>query len=127
MGQLYYLTATRTHMGLVRDDTSVVWDLAPHDVAIMNYLLDSVPERVSAVGGQPLGLSVPDVAFINLFYPNNVLGQIHVSWVDSNKERQVCVIGSKARAVFNDLDGLEPVTDPTMGHCGHLTVRNTCG
>ena len=109
MGQLYYLTATRTHMGLVRDDTSVVWDLAPHDVAIMNYLLDSVPERVSAVGGQPLGLSVPDVAFINLFYPNNVLGQIHVSWVDSNKERQVCVIGSKARAVFNDLDGLEPV------------------
>ena len=109
MGQLYYLTATRTHMGLVREDASVVWDLAPHDVAIMNYLLDSVPERVSAVGGQPLGLDVPDVAFINLFYPNKILAQIHVSWVDSNKERLVCVIGSKARAVFNDLDNLEPV------------------
>ena len=109
MGQLYYLTATRTHMGLVREDTSVVWDLAPHDVAVMNYLLDSVPERVSAVAGFPLGLSHPDVAFINLFYPNGVMGQIQVSWVDSNKERVLRVIGNKARAVFNDLDGLEPV------------------
>jgi len=50
MGSLYYLTAVRTHLGLVREDVSVVWDLAPHDVAIMNYLLDSVPEKVSAVG-----------------------------------------------------------------------------
>ena len=109
MGKLYYLTATRTHMGLVREDTSAVWDLAPHDVAIMNYLLDAVPERVSAVACSPLGLNNPDVAFINLFYPNGILGQIHVSWVDSNKERILRVIGSKARAVFNDLDGLEPV------------------
>ena len=109
MGQLYYLTATRTHMGLVRKDTSAVWDLAPHDVAIMNFLLDAVPERVSAVASSPLGLKNPDVAFINLFYPNGILGQIHVSWVDSNKERVLRVIGSKARAVFNDLDGLEPV------------------
>ena len=109
MGQLYYLTATRTHMGLVREDVSVIWDLAPHDVSIMNYLLDAVPERVSAVAGKPLGLDEPDVAFINLFYPNGVLAQIHVSWVDSNKERVLRVIGSKARATFNDLDGLEPV------------------
>jgi len=109
MGQLYYLTATRTHMGLVREDTSVVWDLAPHDVAIMNYLLKSVPERVSAIASSPLSLSHPDVAFINLFYPNEILGQIHVSWVDSNKERIFRVIGSKARAIFNDLDMLEPV------------------
>jgi predicted dehydrogenase len=109
MGQLYYLTATRTHMGLVREDVSVIWDLAPHDVSIMNYLLDAVPERVSAVAGKPLNLGMPDVAFISLFYPNGVLGQIHVSWVDSNKERNVRVIGSKARAAFDDLDGLEPI------------------
>jgi predicted dehydrogenase len=109
MGQLYYLAATRTHMGLVREDVSVVWDLAPHDVSIMNYLLNAVPERVSAVAAEPLGLGIPDVAFINLFYPGGLLGQVHVSWVDSNKERVLRVIGSKARVSFNDLDGLEPV------------------
>ena len=109
LGQLYYITTARTHMGLVRQDTSVVWDLATHDLAIMNYLLDSVPEQVSAVGSHPLGLENPDVAFIHLFYPNEMLGQIQVSWVDANKERMVRVIGSKARAVFNDLDGLEPL------------------
>jgi len=109
MGQLYYLSSTRTHMGLVREDTSAVWDLAPHDVAIMNYLLESLPERVSAVASSPLGLKNPDVSFINLLYPNGIMGQIHVSWVDSNKERILRIIGSKARAVFNDLDELEPV------------------
>ncbi len=109
MGQLYYLTATRTHMGLVREDTSAIWDLAPHDIAVMNYLLDAVPERVSAVASSPLGLDNPDVSFINLFYPDGILGQIHVSWVDSNKERILRVIGNKARVVFNDLDGLEPL------------------
>jgi predicted dehydrogenase len=109
LGQIYYLTATRTHMGLVRKDTSVLWDLAPHDVAIMNFLLEKLPLRVSAVGSKPLGLEKQDVAFINLFYPEGVMGQIHVSWVDSNKERIARVIGSKAQVVFNDLDGLEPV------------------
>lgn len=109
LGQIYYLTAARTHMGLVRKDTSVVWDLATHDVAIMNYLLESAPEKVSAIGSHPLGLQKADVAFIHLFYPNKILGQIQVSWVDANKERMVRVIGSKARAVFNDLDSLEPL------------------
>mgnify|MGYP006146751627 CR=1 FL=1 len=109
MGQLYYLTATRTHMGLVREDTSAIWDLAPHDIAVMNYLLGAVPERVSAVASSPLGLNNPDVSFINLFYPDGILGQIHVSWVDSNKERILRIIGNKARVVFNDLDGLEPL------------------
>ena len=109
LGQLYSITAKRTHMGLVRDDSSVVWDLAPHDVSIMNYLLDGTPQRVSAVGANPLGQDKPDIAFIHLFYADRIIGQIHVSWVDSNKERAICVIGSKARAVFDDLNPLEPV------------------
>lgn len=109
LGQLYSITTKRTHMGMVREDTSVVWDLAPHDVAIMNYLLDDTPQRVSASGSNPLGQGKPDIAFIHLYYAGGVIGQIHVSWVDSNKERAVCVIGSKARAVFDDLNHLEPV------------------
>lgn len=109
LGELYYLSATRTHLGLIRQDVDVSWDLAPHDVSIMNYALDAVPERVSAAGASPLGSGRHDVAFITLFYPKGVIGQIHVSWVDSNKERVVRVVGSKARVVFDDLNGLEPL------------------
>ncbi len=109
LGKLYYITATRTHMGLIREDVCAVWDLAPHDVSIINYLVNVNPERVSAVGGSPLGLEKSDVAFITLSYPGGILGQIHVSWVDSNKERVVRVIGDRARAVFDDLNDLEQV------------------
>jgi predicted dehydrogenase len=109
LGELYYVTATRTHLGLIREDTSVVWDLAPHDVSIMNFLLGQVPERVSAVGSKPLEMGKSDLAFLTLFYPEGVLGQIHVSWVDSNKERFIRIIGSDARLVFDDLNHLEPI------------------
>ncbi len=109
LGQIYYLTATRTHLGTIREDVDVIWDLAPHDISIMNFLLDALPERVSAVGRSHLSNDKQDVAFISLFYPSGLIGQIHVSWLDSNKERMVNVIGSKARAVFDDLNGLEPV------------------
>lgn len=109
LGDIYYMSATRTHLGLVRKDASVLWDLAPHDVAIMNFLLGASPSRVSAVGARPLQLAWEDVAFMHLTYPNGVIGSVHVSWVDSHKERMVAVIGDKGRAVFNDLDNLEPV------------------
>lgn len=109
VGELYYLVSTRTHMGLVRNDVSVMWDLAPHDVAMMNFLTGLLPERVSAVGARPLALKFPDVAFIHLFYPNELVGAIQVSWLDSHKERLLRVIGDKGQAIFNDLDALEPV------------------
>ncbi len=108
-GEIHYITSTRTHLGLVRKDVDVVWDLASHDVSIMNYLLGTMPKTVSAVAGYPLGSERADVAFIHLFYPGNIICQLHASWVDSNKVRQVCVIGSDARILFNDLDDLEPV------------------
>lgn len=107
LGTIYYLQATRTHLGLIRDDVSSVWDLAPHDVSIFSYLLNRVPTRVSAVGASHLKRNLQDVAFVNLFYDGNILGNIHISWVDSNKLRQVAVIGSKARILFDDLNPLE--------------------
>lgn len=109
VGEIYYLVSVRTHMGLVRNDVSVLWDLAPHDVVMMNFLAGAIPERVSAVAAQPLKLKWPDAAFINLLYPGGIVGAIQVSWVDSHKERMLTVIGDKGRIVFNDLDDLEPV------------------
>lgn len=107
VGKIYYVQATRTHLGLIRNDVSAVWDLAPHDASIFSYLLGKEPRKVSAVGVGHLNKRLEDVAFINLFYDENVLGNIHISWVDSNKLRQVAVIGSKARILFDDLNALE--------------------
>ncbi len=109
LGDIYYLTSTRTHLGLIREDVSSLWDLAPHDVSIMNYLLEAVPEKVSAVGASPLSHNRADFGFINLFYPGGIIGQIHVSWLNSSKERLLKIIGSKARVEFDDLNMLEPV------------------
>jgi len=109
LGKLYYLKANRTHLGLIRDDVNVAWDLAPHDISIFNYFLGSSPQSVHAIGACHLKGGKEDVAFINLTYPNNVVANIHVSWEDSNKERTITLVGSRARVVFNDLDNLEKV------------------
>jgi len=108
-GDIYYMKATRTHLGLIRPDVNAIWDLAPHDVSIFNYLIGAMPLSVSASGGCFLKKDKEDVAFINLRYPGNILGHIHVSWTDSNKERTLNVVGSKARIVFDDLNALERV------------------
>lgn len=107
LGKIYYLQAIRTHLGLIRTDVSAIWDLAPHDVSIFSYLLGKEPKKVSAVGMSHLNPQLQDVAFLNLFYDDNILGNIHISWIDSNKLRQVAVIGSKARVLFDDLNALE--------------------
>ena len=108
-GRVYYLYARRTNLGPIRRDVNAVWDLAPHDIAIFNYLLDSSPEWVSAVSGKVLRNSRDDVGFISLGYPGKILAHVHVSWADPDKAREVVVVKSDRRIVFNDLNGLEQV------------------
>jgi predicted dehydrogenase len=108
-GQVYYIHCTRTNLGPVRQDVNVIWDLATHDVAIANFLLDKRPEWVSAVGGKFLGGTHEDIAFVTLGYPQNVLANIHASWLSPNKVREVVVIGNQQRIVFDDLNSIEPV------------------
>jgi len=108
-GDIYYMKATRTHLGLIRPDVNAVWDLAPHDVSIFNFLVGAPPVSVTADGGCYLRSGKEDVAFITLRYPRGILAHIHVSWADSNKERLIEVVGSRARAVFDDLNAMERV------------------
>ena len=108
-GRPYYLAARRNHLGLIRPDVSVIWDLAPHDLEIFSWIVGAQPRTVSAVGASFLKADRPDVAFATLSYSNGVVGNIQVSWIDSNKIREVVVIGDRRRVVFNDLDALEPV------------------
>lgn len=108
-GRIYYLYSTRTNLGPIRHDVNAVWDLAPHDVAIFNYLLDSSPEWVSAVGVNALRNCREDVGFIALGYPRGVLAHVHVSWADPQKVRELVVVGGDKRIAFNDLNPLEQV------------------
>ncbi len=108
-GRVYYLYARRTNLGPIRRDVNALWDLAPHDIAIFNYLLDAAPEWVSAVGGKVLGNSRDDVGFVSLGYPDNILGHVHVSWADPDKAREIVVVKSDRRILFNDLNGVEQV------------------
>lgn len=106
---VYYLTARRNHLGKIREDVSVLWDLTAHDVSIFSYLLDQEPASVSAVGGCFLRQGREDVTFISLFYPSGAIGHIQASWVDARKIREVVLITGKRRIEFNDLDTLESV------------------
>lgn len=108
-GRIYYLHATRTNMGPVRPDVNSLWDLASHDVAIFNYLLDECPQWVSVVGSCVLGSGREDVGFATLHYSDGIIANVHVSWVDPNKVREVVVVGSQRRVVFDDLNNVERV------------------
>jgi predicted dehydrogenase len=107
--RIYYLHASRTNLGPIRRDVNAIWDLATHDIAIFNHLLKDTPQWVSAVGSRVLGNCRVDVGFICLGYSSGVLGHIHVSWADPNKCREVVVVCSERRLVFNDLNAVEPV------------------
>jgi predicted dehydrogenase len=106
---VYYLYARRTCLGPIREDVNAAWDLATHDVSIFNHLLDAEPLWVAAVGAEVLRNGQEDVSFITLGYPNGVLGHIHVSWADPNKVREVVIVCSDRRVVFDDMAPLERV------------------
>lgn len=109
VGRVYFVYARRTNMGPIRHDVNALWDLAPHDISIFNYLLGGKPEWVSAVGAKVLRNGREDVGFISLGYPSNVVGHIQVSWADAYKVREVVVVGSDRRIVFNDFHPVERV------------------
>jgi len=109
LGKIHYMYSRRTNLGPIRNDVNAVWDLAPHDISIFNYFMNSSPDWVSAIGSTILRPDIPDVGFIALKYANGVIGHIHVSWVDPNKVREVGVVGSEQRVFFNDLSS-EKVT-----------------
>jgi predicted dehydrogenase len=103
LGELYYIQSARLNLGLYRSDVNVVWDLAPHDISIFNYLLRSTPTTVTAWGASHAA-EVEDLAFVRLDYEERgVTGYVHISWLEPKKVRRVTVVGSEKMAVYNDL------------------------
>jgi len=109
LGDIFYISTSRVNLGLFQENINVIWDLAPHDVSILNYILDSMPERVSAVGHSYIRKNVEDVAFLTFGYPGGIMAHVHVSWLNPNKIRRTTVVGSKKMLVYDDVSPLEKI------------------
>lgn len=109
LGEIYYIATSRVNLGIFQDDINVVWDLAPHDISIMNFVLNSRPESVTAIGHSYIRPGIEDVAFVTMRYPGNKLTNIHVSWLNPSKIRKTTVVGSKKMLVYDDVSSLEKI------------------
>lgn len=109
-GRLYYFRALRTNLGPVRHDVNSVYDLASHDISIFNFLLDAEPVTVSAVGAAFLQPGIEDLAFISMKYPNDVVANIQVSWLDPKKLREIVAVGDKQMVVWDELAPAGPIS-----------------
>ena len=109
LGDLRYLYSQRLNLGQVRREENALWSLAPHDIAVANFLLGAAPHSVAAVGQAYLTEGVADVAFLTLFYPDRRLAHVHVSWLDPHKTRKLTLVGSRKMAVFDDMEAAEKV------------------
>ena len=108
LGDLYYYDSTRVNLGLFQHDVSVVWDLAPHDLAIMDFLIKAKPDAVVATGEAHLNGHV-DVAYLTVYFPGNTIAHINVNWLSPVKIRTTLIGGEKKMLVWNDLEADEKI------------------
>src|SRR5262249_8154587 len=103
LGDIYYYDSTRVNLGLFQHDISVIWDLAPHDLSIVDFLIHKKPEAVTATGQAHLNGHV-DVAFITLYFPHKTIAHINVNWLSPVKVRTTLIGGEKKMLVWNDVE-----------------------
>jgi len=103
LGDLYYYDSTRVNLGLFQHDINVIWDLAPHDLSIMDYLIAEKPQAVVATGERHLN-GVADIGFLTVYYPKNIIGHVNVNWLSPVKVRTTLIGGEKKMLVWNDLE-----------------------
>ena len=104
LGKIYYISSRRVNLGIVRSDINALWNLAPHDISILIYLLGMTPEFVRAWGSSFLQKNIEDVVFLYLHFPGNITAHVHVSWLDPHKVRETVIVGSKKMIAYNELD-----------------------
>lgn len=108
LGKLYYYDSTRVNLGLFQHDVNVIWDLAPHDLAIMDHLIQASPEAVVATGQSHVNAH-EDIAFLTLYFPDKVIAHINVNWMSPVKVRTTLIGGEKKMLVWNDVEPDEKV------------------
>src|SRR2546425_11311260 len=108
LGALYYFDSTRVNLGLFQHDVNVVWDLAPHDLSIMDYIIPQKPQALVATGGRHLN-GLADLAFITIYFPGNVIAHLNVNWLSPVKVRTTLIGGEQKMLVWNDLEADEKI------------------
>jgi predicted dehydrogenase len=108
LGPLYYFDSTRVNLGLFQHDVSVVWDLAPHDLSVMGYLIEAQPEAVVATGADHLN-GLADMAFITIYFPGKIIAHVNVNWLSPVKVRTTLIGGRDKMLVWNDLEPDEKI------------------
>ena len=103
LGKIYYMYTQRLNLGRIRSDVNVLWNLAPHDISIILYLMEKIPVSVSASGMSYIQSNIEDVVFMNMKFDDGTIVHSHVSWLDPKKVRTVTIIGSKKMVIYDDI------------------------
>ena len=105
VGQVYYLNATRANLGLLQPDINVMWDLGPHDISILRFILGTDPIRVNARGAVYINTHrrLDEVIYMNLIFKDNIMANLRLSWLDPVKQRRLTIVGSKKMIVYDDI------------------------
>jgi predicted dehydrogenase len=109
LGRVYYIDAVRVNLGIFRQDHNVMWDLAPHDLSILNHVLDMYPLSVSAHGGAYVRRDVHDIVYLTLRYPGELLAHVQVSWLNPAKVRRFTIVGDQRMVVYDDVEPTEKI------------------
>lgn len=104
LGDIRYIYSQRINLGRIRDDVDAMWNLAPHDISIIQYWLNELdPISIEKSGQSYIQDGINDVAFLNISYPNKIMAHVHVSWLDPHKVRKMTIVGSKKMVVYDDI------------------------
>jgi len=109
IGDIYYFDSVRVNLGLFQNDVNVVWDLAPHDLSIMKYIIGKKPVSVSANGVSHVKNNLENVAYMSVFYEDSTFAHFHINWLSPIKVRQIMIGGSKKMIVYNDMENTEKI------------------
>jgi predicted dehydrogenase len=109
LGEIYYIDSVRINLGLFQHDINVVWDLAPHDLSIVDFVMGQEARSISAWGCAHANDDIEDIAYVNVDFGDRLLANFHVNWLSPVKIRQMIFAGSKKSVIFNELNTTEPV------------------
>jgi len=121
LGDIYYYDSVRVNLGLFQHDVNVIWDLAVHDLSILDYLFNSKPSAISATGMSHVPEQPEDIAYLTLFFDNHMIAHIHVNWLAPVKVRRTLIGGSKKMIVYDDLESSEKIKVYDKG----ITINNS--
>jgi predicted dehydrogenase len=109
LGDILYFDSVRVNLGLFQRDINVIWDLAPHDLSIMDYLLRAEPIAVSAIGASHAGNDIANIAYMTLRFANNIIAHFHVNWLAPVKIRQTLLGCSRKMVVYDDVEPTDKI------------------